>query len=62
MLLLAQIKPEGGNSMLTNDNYYPEVNLTIAEDNYCPECDCQEVYQIKENEYYCKKCNCQWSE
>jgi len=48
--------------MLMHDNYYPEVKLTVAEDNYCPECDCQKVYQIKENEYYCKKCNCQWGE
>ena len=50
--------------MLINDNYYPEIKLIAAEDNYCPECGNEKVYQIEglENEFYCKKCDCQWGE
>jgi|GEM_PF-4701903 hypothetical protein len=50
-------------NILMNDNFYPGVKLTIAKDNnYCPECGSEKVYQIEDKEYYCKKCDCQWSE
>ena len=48
--------------MLTNDNFYPEVKLVVAKDNYCPECGNEKVHKIEENEFYCKKCDSQWSE
>jgi len=44
------------------DGFYTEPKMTVAIDEYCPECDCQIVYQlaIDGQNFWCPKCNCQW--